>query len=442
MLTTTHSNDETSRQDGEQQLPCLTVVHHPDARWLGMWTSLRQGESLELGRDANCLGAQVLADRTLSRLHARIVPGSGGTAELRDLKSRNGTDLNGKRVEAAVLRHGDIIGLGAILLLYHLAPGSRRAHRSDRIIGVGSRIGEVLEQISQVAPHRTTVLITGETGTGKELVAQELHARSGRKGGLIATNCGGVADSLLQSELFGCVRGAYSGADRDRQGLFELADGGTILLDEIGDASEALQRSLLRVLQDGRVQRLGATSSVQVDARVIAATHRDLVSMIAAGRFREDLYARLSGWVIHVPSLRERREDIPLIVRSLLQHRGEGNRPVHRNLMLRLLLHDYPRNVRELCKIIERAVIEVREGPLTLTPGIEALLRPPTVQQPSESPDLLRGKGPPSAQQLKELLAQHNGNVTHLAQALHVGRNTLYRWLKGAGLDIEDVRAK
>lgn|GEM_PF-6704415 len=301
MSTTTCSNEDDPRSRRAPPQACLTVVHHPNHYLVGQWTTLESGTKLLLGRDCTCLGVGSLADRAVSRMHAVVEGLMNGTVELRDLGSRNGTFANGCRVQRAVLRDGDVIGIGGILLLFHVSPVTVRVARSRRLLGVGHGIGEVIRQIEQVAPHPVTVLVMGETGTGKELVAQELHDKSGRKGPLLSVNCGGMADSLMQAELFGALKGAYSGADRDRVGLFEAADGGSLLLDEIGDASEPLQRSLLRVLQDGRVQPLGGTRSRAVDTRVIAATHRDLAWMMEQGKFREDLYARLSGWIIRIP---------------------------------------------------------------------------------------------------------------------------------------------
>ncbi len=243
------------------------------------------------------------------------------------------------------------------------------------VLGAGSIIGEspglrkVLEQIQLVAPSHSTVLVTGESGTGKELVARAIHEHSPRKGrALIKVNCSAVPESLFESEFFGHVRGAFTGAVRDRQGRFELADGGSLFLDEIGDIPLAMQSKLLRVLQEGELERVGDTHTRKVDVRVIAATHRDLRKEVEAGRFREDLFYRLSVFPIEVPPLRERREDIaPLAAHFARRSAERMNRSPPRLTqasLRQLLSHDWPGNVRELQNAVERAVILSRRGPL------------------------------------------------------------------------------
>jgi two-component system response regulator AtoC len=219
--------------------------------------------------------------------------------------------------------------------------------------------------IEQVAPSEATVLITGETGTGKELVARAIHAASHRRqAALVPVNLAAVPSELLETELFGHVRGAFTSAVADRPGRFELADGGTLFLDEIGDAPHALQPKLLRVLQDGVVERVGATQARTVNVRVIAATNRDLAADVAAGRFRADLYYRVRVVEIHVPPLRERREDIrPLaqhFVRAFGAIRPGGTPAISEAAMRRLEEHRWPGNVRELENVIERAVVLCR----------------------------------------------------------------------------------
>jgi transcriptional regulator of acetoin/glycerol metabolism len=426
--------------------PCLSVVHHREPARLGIRVVLSEGEPLVLGRGGLALGAGALDDPEISRSHARVVC-TGTTTTVSDEGSRNGTFVNGARIKEAELVPGDVVGVGSTLLFYHQAPAIYPVPRHDRIRGVSHLIAATLHRIEQVAPHDTTVLVLGETGTGKELVARDVHDRSGRKGPFCAVNCGGVNDGVLQSELFGCMRGAFSGADRDRAGVIESADGGTVFLDEIGDASPALQRSLLRVLQDRAVTRVGAVQSKPVDVRFVAATHRDLEAMVAAGAFREDLYGRLSGWVIHVPPLRARREDIPHIVQHALAALKCPDRVIDRSLMLRLLRHDYPRNVRELMKIVEQAVIESGGGKLELSSSLEALLAPLAgPPEPRSGPRPGAAAAPekrakrPGPAELASLLTAHDGNVTRLAATLGAGRNTVYRWLKEAGIDPERHR--
>ena len=230
------------------------------------------------------------------------------------------------------------------------------------LIGRSSGLGKVVELVKQVAPTRTSILITGETGTGKELVARAIHQRSGRDQGLfVPVNLAAVPLELLESELFGHVRGAFTGAVADRPGKFELADGGTLFLDEIGDAPMALQPKILRVLQDGVIERVGSNQPREVDVRVVSATNRDLAGAIAAGQFRADLFYRLRVIQIDVPPLRERREDVRYLAAHFLRKFGQrrpGGVPRITDGALQLLeAYAWPGNVRELENVLERAVV-------------------------------------------------------------------------------------
>jgi two-component system response regulator HydG len=234
----------------------------------------------------------------------------------------------------------------------------REGTPAEGLVGNAAPMREVTRMVEAVAYSATTVLITGESGTGKELVARALHARSPRRGHpFVALNCGALTETLLESELFGHVKGAFTGAQRDQRGLFDAADGGTIFLDEIGDIPLSTQVRLLRVLQEGEIKRVGSAEPVKVDVRVLAATHRDLPKLVKAGRFREDLFYRLNVINVPLPPLRERIEDIPDIARLLLTKIGADQR---RKLTLtdlaqrRLASHDWPGNVRELENCVER----------------------------------------------------------------------------------------
>jgi PAS domain S-box-containing protein len=245
----------------------------------------------------------------------------------------------------------------------------RSGHNFGDIIGDSPGLQKVKQQIQLVAPTDAAVLVTGESGTGKELVARAVHDHSERKGRpLIKLNCSAVPEGLFESEFFGHVRGAFTGAFKDKPGRFELADGGTLFLDEIGDVPLAMQAKLLRVLQEKELERVGDTRTRKVNVRIIAATNRDLKKEVDAGRFREDLFYRLSVFPIEVPPLRQRRDDIPLLVKHFLgQSAGRMNRPTTRiseAALSRLTAHDWPGNVRELQNMVERAVILARGGPL------------------------------------------------------------------------------
>ncbi len=239
---------------------------------------------------------------------------------------------------------------------------ARGAERESEIVGQSAAIGRVLEKVSQVAGTDSTVLIRGETGTGKELIARAIHQQSARRDQpLVAVNCGAIAASLVESELFGHEKGAFTGALARKIGKFELADGGTLFLDEIGDLSLDLQVKLLRVLQEGELTRVGGSDAVRVDVRIIAATHRDLSAMVQAGTFRQDLYYRLNVFPLAVPPLRERREDIPLLVRHFTTHYagrlGKRIDTIPDAVMEQLSRFHWPGNIRELANVIERSVI-------------------------------------------------------------------------------------
>jgi len=237
----------------------------------------------------------------------------------------------------------------------------RRLTGLDNIIGQSTKMREIFELIQTVAPQSSRVLLTGESGTGKELVARAIHEHSSRaQAPFISINCGAFPETLLESELFGYLRGAFTGATENRHGLFQAATGGTLFMDEIGNMSLAMQVKLYRVLQEQKVRPLGSTEEIEVDVRVIAATNKDLEKEIAEGRFREDLYYRLSVIPIHLPPLRDRREDIPLLARAFLERlRKTMDKPVEgfeSEALRRLEAYDWPGNVRELENTIERAV--------------------------------------------------------------------------------------
>ncbi len=256
--------------------------------------------------------------------------------------------------------------------------GEQDSHRDllnatgvDDIVGRTPSVVRLLDQIDQVAGTNSAVLVTGETGTGKELVARAVHRRSRRRDKpLVIVNCGALTPSLVESELFGHERGAFTGATSRRVGRFELAHRGTIFLDEVGELPEEIQVKLLRVLQMGEVERLGSTETLRVDVRLVAATNRNLEDAVAAGRFRPDLYYRLHVFPIHVPPLRQRLEDIPLLVAYLAERKGKAVGKIidriPQETLQRLLDYPWPGNVRELENVIERAIILSRDGTLSL----------------------------------------------------------------------------
>ncbi len=300
--------------------------------------------------------------------------------------------------------------------------------RSDTIIGHGPAMRRLFDLIEKVIDSSATILLTGETGTGKGVIAHHLHHRGPRRGRLfIEQNCGALPETLLESELFGHRRGAFTGAVQDKKGLFEVAHGGTLFLDEVSEMSPSMQVKLLQVLQDGRMRRIGETESRQVDVRIVAATNRDLESEVKKGTFRADLYYRLSVFPIKTPPLRERREDIPLLVNYFLEKQCKKlKKPViglSQEAMDRLCDYDFPGNVRELQNLIERAVLLSSGSRLDLD---EWLPRPSQTSRAAESPTLTQLE----KDHILEQLQSRRGNLALVAQDLGISRTTLWRRMK------------
>ena len=313
--------------------------------------------------------------------------------------------------------------------------------REPVLLGDSPAMRELLAAIERVAPTPARVLILGESGTGKELVAREIHRRSRRaEGPLVRLNCAAVPPELFEAELFGHVRGAFTGAVRDRRGRFELASGGTLFLDEVGEMPLAVQPKLLRALEEGEIERVGAEGTTRVDVRVIAATNRDLAALVARGEFREDLYYRLEGIVLRVPPLRERREDVPLLARHFLERAcREMARTMEfgEDALERLAALDWPGNVRQLRNLVERLAI--------LVPGETITARDVELHLGGEaSPGGMPGV--PTAGPLADAvtaferrfveaaLARHGGNVAAAARELGIERTSLHRKMRALGI--------
>ncbi len=317
-------------------------------------------------------------------------------------------------------------------------PGLTSNPPYHRLVGRSAAMRRVNESIARVAATEATVLILGETGTGKELVARAVHAASPRAAGpFVAVNCAGLAEGVLESELFGHVRGAFTGAVRDRIGVFEAASGGSILLDEIGDMSLSLQQRLLRVLQEREVVRVGASRAVAVDARIIASTHRDLAALVSERTFREDLLYRLNVFPIQLPALRDRPDDIPLLVAhgldELRARTPHGDRLSISAFALRALRsYHWPGNVRQLLGALELGAIHAAFG------RIETQHLPAVVREAVATQHEARYRAPPShdAERATILAAlEHSdGMVSRAAELLGMGRTTLWRKLKAYGI--------
>ena len=310
-------------------------------------------------------------------------------------------------------------------------------HRVEGIIGESGAMQEMLSVVRRVAPSDATVLIRGESGTGKELIARALHYASPRAARpLVKVNCAALAESLLEAELFGHEKGAFTGAVTARKGRFELADGGSLFLDEIGDLPPHLQVKLLRVLQEREFERVGSSRPIKVDVRLLAATHRNLEALVREGRFRDDLYYRINVVTIQLPPLRERREDVPMLIdhflRGFADKNGKSIRGLTREAREALLRYDYPGNVRELENLIERAVVLTRDDVIDLT-DLPLTLEAQAAESESGAGLVAAVEGL-ERRMIREALAKADGIQTRAAELLGIGERVLRYKLKKYGL--------
>lgn len=328
----------------------------------------------------------------------------------------------------------------------HLKKENRRLQnlvneqQQTEIIGRSPEMVEVYKLVARVSALPTTVLIQGESGTGKEVIARLIHKNSGRSGSFVAVNCGALSESLLESELFGHMKGAFTGAVANKAGIFEAAQGGTCFLDEISNTSPALQMKLLRVLEEKELLRVGSTDPVRINARVIAAANQPLAPLVAAGRFREDLFYRLKVVIIDLPPLRERRADIPLLLEHFVTQYAQASQKeiaIHEEVYSFLSAYAWPGNVRELLHAVERAIALNSSGILTIQDFPEQCrnLPPaaPNVSLPSQAgqaPAALCTLAEKEKQYLLEVLAATGQNISQAAKILGIDRRTIYRILK------------
>ena len=443
--------------------------------------------TITLGREAD--NTLSIPEAAVSRHHARFERRSDGRTWVVDAPSMNGTFVNGRRVREQALAAHDVLRIGDTLFryvdkgiygygAYRIDGGVVRQARPFKheveqpfLIG-GYQIDAVLDMIFKVAKTPISVVVTGESGTGKELVAREIHRTSGRKGAFQAINCAALPENLIESELFGYRRGAFSGALTDKMGLIRAAHGGTLFLDEIGDMPLEAQAKLLRVLQEKEVLPLGATAAERVDIRVVCATHRDLETMVAAGKFRGDLLGRLRELSVRLPPLRERREDLYPLVLHFLAKQGLPPHAVSFPFMFAVAHYDWPYNVRELESAVRVAVtlsagaqLDVQHLPDATRAALEGLgsgssgavassarttlrdgsepaaggsSQPPapyTSSEPSE-----RRSDKPTEDELVALLVLHRGNIAAVGHALGKHRMQVHRWLRLYNIDIKGYR--
>jgi DNA-binding NtrC family response regulator len=399
-----------------------------------------------------------ITDETVSRVHFEIVRDAKGYL-LRDLKSTNGTFLDGAEIKEAYIRAGSVVGAGAVELKFtpfeeriEILPSEKEA--LGEMVGRSASMREIFGLIERIAPTDATVLIEGETGTGKDMIARALHSLSKRAAApFIVVDCGAVAGTLIESELFGHEKGSFTGAVAARQGAFELASGGTVFLDELGELSLDLQPKLLRVLEQRELRKVGGSKTLKVDLRVIAATRKDLRSEVEKGKFREDLFFRLNVVPITAPSLRERREDIPLLVEHFLTKlAAPGQAPLVLGDATRaaLMAHDWPGNVRELRNVIERAlalgtdpsvlVSPLGDGPPRSTPAPAASGDLPAEFEPGLSFRDTKEKWNEAFERryLTWLLRRAEGNISKAARDADMDRKYLHKLIRKYGIDAKE----
>jgi transcriptional regulator with GAF, ATPase, and Fis domain len=410
------------------------------------------GTPLELGRVGHARGLAV-TDPEVSRLHALVVPEGDGWAIV-DQGSHNGTFVDGVRCERAALRDGALIRIGKTLVLYvdteMATAGELDAPSGTPLLGTSIATLHLHGEIALVAAHPVPVLVLGETGVGKEVIAREIHRRSQRPGAFVAVNCAAISPQLAESELFGHVAGAFTGATRAADGLFVAADGGTLFLDEIGELPIDLQPKLLRALASAEVRAVGATVARRVDVRIVAATLRDLDGGVAADSFRADLLNRLSGWQLRVPPLRQRREDVIAIAAGYL---GQRQAPaLSADAAEALVLHDWPGNVRELERVLAAALIRAGNAAPSselgldhLPPAITARLGPRLEHAPAAAPAIplaiaAPGHLTPTRDELAAALTRYEGNVARVAEHFEKDRQQVYRWARRYGIDLGAFR--
>jgi transcriptional regulator with GAF, ATPase, and Fis domain len=388
-------------------------------------------------------------DNWISGEHAEFRR-AGAAWEVADLGSKNGTLLNGARVQSAPLADGDLLQLGRTFFRFRAAlPAEGPALLESSLVFAGPAglrtlspaFASLLAQVAALAPARTFVLLRGETGTGKEVLARALHTLSGRQGQFVAVNCGAIPEKLVEGELFGHKRGAFSGADQEQPGLVRTADGGTLFLDEIGDLPLPAQAALLRVLQESEVRPVGAARPVHVDLRVVSATHRDLDALVEAGTFRADLLARLDGVTLELPPLRERPEDVPLLIAQVLRKLAPERPDLHLSPEAAegLLRHDWPLNVRELEQALSGALALSGTGALELQ-HLPRALREAKIPKPARPPPQLKEADQKHCDELVALLREHKGNISAVARAVGKARTQVQRWVARYGLDASRFR--
>jgi transcriptional regulator with GAF, ATPase, and Fis domain len=444
----------------EESRPGLVLLYAPCFEELAAAYPFFTSEVI-VGRDAGC--SICIPDQAVSRNHVRI---QVTPPTLFDLSSRNGTIVNGHYVREHQLEDLDEVRIGDAIFKFieegastyvpfrldGLRSGARKATPIPDLVG-GAQMDAIAHDIERIAPTELSCMVLGETGTGKEVVARAIHHLSHRKGSLQAINCAAIPQNLLESELFGYRRGAFSGADRDKPGLIKLADAGTLFLDEIGDMPLDAQAKLLRVLQSKEVFPLGATTAEHVDVRVTCATHHNLRELVRDGKFRGDLFARLNEHAVSLPPLRQRKEDVYLLAKAFAARYGRPDVGLTFSFLLALVHYDWPYNVRELESCIKRGLALTGGAPLDTKHLPEDIAEhmasygdkhhaeaPSRVDGSAPPPPMQRPRASPTEAELRALLQRHGGNVAAVGRELGKERMQVHRWLKKYGIDLDAYR--
>ncbi|MBT9556138.1 MAG: sigma 54-interacting transcriptional regulator [Myxococcales bacterium] len=423
----------------------LRVVASPDARALTQVLRLNaserpgKGTEKDIGRDEHC--DLTLHEGRVSRRHALVqIAGPGGLARLTDAGSKNGLRVNGNPTQAYVLRSGDVVRIGDSILVVDVADGDdvlsgEQATQPD-FVAVGTLSRAAVRETLRAAPTDLSVLFQGPSGTGKEVYSAALHHHSGRRGPFHAVNCGAIPRELVEASLFGHRKGAFTGAVAAHDGHVRSAQGGTLFLDEVAELSLAAQVALLRVIEAREVTPVGSTRSEPVDVRIVAATHQDLRAAVAAGSFRDDLYARLAEWTIAIPALEARRADIPPLVSTFVG----PDVTLHPDALEALLIAPWPHNVRGLRAAVRQADVRARSTPASASTEIRLAHLPPAIADLiGKSLRTAPGAAPgpfarPSPEELKATLSHYGGRIHLVAQHFGKDRRQIYRWLEYAGL--------